>query len=121
MEPGRGLRPFDAAVAPDGNQLAFGSDRDGGRFDLWVQPLQEGEPVGPPRRLTEGPRTESNPRYSPDGRWIAYYEISEDNRDIWIAPVSGGNPVQFTDHPAADVHPAWSPDGSLLAFCLGPK
>ncbi len=104
------------AISPDKSQLAFGSDRQGDRFDLWVQSVREGELIGPPRRLTDRPGQESHPAYSPDGEWIAYYEISGESRDIWVLPRGGGNPIQFTDHPAADIHPAWSPDGSLIAF-----
>jgi Tol biopolymer transport system component len=37
-------------------------------------------------------------------------------RDIWIVPSAGGNPIQFTDDTAADFHPSWSPDGTRLAF-----
>jgi Tol biopolymer transport system component len=104
------------AISPDKSRLAYGSDRQGDRFDLWVQSVRDGELIGPPRRLTDRPGEESHPSYSPDGKWIAYYEISGESRDIWILSSSGGNPIQFTNHPAADIHPAWSPDGSLIAF-----
>jgi Tol biopolymer transport system component len=58
----------------------------------------------------------AHPAYSPDGQWVAYYRVLAGQRDVWIVPAVGGDPVQFTDDPAADVHPAWSPDGTQLAF-----
>ena len=76
------------------------------------------------KRLTEGDFTVSTPRWSPDGRWIAYVmsrsgsqesaytDISADrNTDIYIISSDGGTPRQLTTNPAADASPEWSPDG----------
>jgi Tol biopolymer transport system component len=103
-------------IAPDQASVVFVSDREGHKLDLWLQPIRAGTPAGAPRRLTDQPGEASHPSYSPDGKWIAYYRIIDNARDIWIVPSAGGAPVQFTDHPAPDIQPAWSPDGSLLAF-----
>ncbi|MFC1572128.1 protein kinase [Candidatus Eisenbacteria bacterium] len=104
------------AFAPDAGQVVFASDRAGKTLDLWLQTLNNGEPVGTPRRLTELEGDASHPVFSPDGRWIAYYEILSEQRDIWIVSVAGGQPIRFTDDPSMDIHPAWSPDGTRLAF-----
>jgi Tol biopolymer transport system component len=105
-----------AAVAPDKGMIVYASDRVGPENDLWMQPLENGIPTGPPQRMTDHAGNTSHPVFSPDGKWIAYYRIIDEQRDIWIVPVTGGQPVQFTDHPAADIHPAWSPDGTMIAF-----
>jgi Tol biopolymer transport system component len=68
-------------------------------------------------RLTRHPGSCSNPRFSRDRRWIAYYRVLEGQRDIWIVDSNGGSPHQITDNPAADVHPDWSPDDRRVAFC----
>jgi Tol biopolymer transport system component len=103
------------AVAPDGSSVVFSSDREG-TYDLWVQELREGRPEGPPRRLTDQAGSEALPTFSPDGRWIAYGRVIDDQRDIWIIPSLGGVSRRITSDPGVDVHPTWSPDGSRLAF-----
>jgi len=104
------------AIAPDASQVVFVSDRWGERLDLWALPLSDGQPAGPPRRLTDHPGDASHPVFSPDGRWIAYYRIVGQERDIWILSTTDLTVTRFTDDPASDIQPAWSPDGSKLAF-----
>ncbi len=121
---GREVRIYDSqrssmpAIAPDGSAVAFASERGGGRLALWVQPLVDGAPSGPPRRLNDQAGRASHPVWSPDGAWIAYYLIdaATGGRDIWTIPAAGGLPVQHTDDPAIEAQPAWSPDGRSLAF-----
>jgi len=63
----------------------------------------------------------SDPQISPDGKWVAYsvatpdLEANKSSRDIWIAPVAGGESRQLT-HDGTDERPRWSPDGKQLAF-----
>lgn len=64
----------------------------------------------------------SDPRLSPDGRWVAYTVTSaslEDNRGtsrIWLADVKSGDTRELTRGPGSDWSPRWSPDGTSLAF-----
>ena len=106
---------FDPAVAPNGSSVAFVSDRRGG-YDLWLQVLREGRLDGPPRRLTDHRGSVAVPAFSPDGEWLAYHQVLDGQRDVWIVPATGGVPQRFTDHPASDINPSFSPDGSKLAF-----
>jgi Tol biopolymer transport system component len=103
------------AVAPDGSAVAFSSDRLGS-YDLWLQPIEGGRLAGAARRLTDHPGSAAVPAFSPDGRWLAYHRIVDEQRDIWMVPAAGGPPRRITDDPANEVHPAFSPDGSTLAF-----
>jgi Tol biopolymer transport system component len=103
-------------LAPDGSAVAFVSKRWGRTAELWIQPLENGRPAGPPRRLSDGGPTVSHPAFSPDGRWIACYRIQGEVRDLWAFPAQGGEAQRLTDHPAADLHPSWSPDGREIAF-----
>ena len=67
-------------------------------------------------RLTVGPGLQTDPTFSPDGRFIAFASDRAGNFDIWVQPVAGGDPVQVTKSPAQDTEPDWSPDGSTIAF-----
>jgi Tol biopolymer transport system component len=105
-----------AAISPDGSAVVYASDLAGPTLDLWMQPLDRGVPSGQPSRLTEDSVNASCPAFSPDGKWIAYYRIAGQQRDIYVVSISGDQPIRFTDDPAQDAQPAWSPDGSAIAF-----
>jgi len=67
-------------------------------------------------RVTFGPGLQTDATFSPDGRTIAYASDRGGNFDIWIQPVSGGQPRQLTSSPAQERQPSWSPDGRRLVF-----
>ncbi len=64
----------------------------------------------------------SDPRISPDGRWVAYVvstmDLKEDKSEsrIWMAPAGGGDPIPLTTRGASASSPRWSPDGKWLGF-----
>lgn len=66
--------------------------------------------------------TVSDPRFSPDGQWLAYVrtEVDRENNGyksaICLAPTAGGSPRQFTSGVRRDHTPRWSPDGRWLVF-----
>ncbi len=102
----------DPAVHPDGNSIAFSSNREG-FWDLYVLDLQTGDI----RRLTQTPGYEGHPTWSPDGRWVAYEAYDGNNFDVWILPMDPGQTVfQLTNHPGSDTSPAWDPNGRRIAF-----
>jgi len=59
----------------------------------------------------------TTPRWSPDGRRIAFDSNAEGGEfDIWVIGVDGGKPVRMTTHPANDGDPSWSHDGRWIYF-----
>ena len=68
-------------------------------------------------RLTFNRGLQSEPVWSPDGRFIAYGSSDEQNTgDIWVQPASGGNAVRITTSSASNRQPDWSPDGTQIVF-----
>ena len=57
-----------------------------------------------------------NASFSPDSKSVVFASDRGGNWDLWIALVSGGDPVQITDTPEIETGPTWSPDGSTVAF-----
>jgi Tol biopolymer transport system component len=102
-------------VAPDGSRVLFVSTRQNA-VDLWRLPLGADPLRGPPERVTDTSGRLAWPRYSPDGRWIAYQGNFDGQRDVWTVPGEGGPAHRFTEDPGEDTAPAWSPDGSRIAF-----
>lgn len=80
--------------------------------DLWVARL-DGSNV---RRLTSHPGLELRPRFSPDGKWLAFSGQYDGNLDVYLVPVAGGEPQRLTWHPGDDVVQGFTPDGASVAF-----
>jgi tricorn protease len=80
--------------------------------DLWVA-NRDGSGV---RRLTTHPGAETDPRFSPDGRWIAFSGQYDGNTDVFLVATTGGAPSRLTWHPGADVVQDFLPDGSAVLF-----
>jgi len=83
--------------------------------DLWVVGRRGGEA----RRLTSSPGTETLPRLSPDGRWVAFTGQYDGNTDVYVVPTQGGEPRRLTFHPGADQVQGWTPDGEAVVFTSG--
>jgi Tol biopolymer transport system component/DNA-binding winged helix-turn-helix (wHTH) protein len=67
-------------------------------------------------RLTFDEGLQTEPTWSPDGRYIAYSSDRGGKFDIWVQQVSGGNPVQVTRTPGQNWQADWSPDGKYIAY-----
>jgi tricorn protease len=83
--------------------------------DLWLVPRDGG--VAAP--LASPPGGEGFPKFSPDGRTIAFIGNYEGGRDLYTIPVTGGVPVRVTHHPATEILCGWTPEGRLLYFANG--
>lgn len=103
--------------SPNGQKIVFSSTRSGG-FGIWVCDRDGSNPL---LLIDRGPYLTGTPRWSPDGRWIAYDSRSHDlgqdgNADIYIISSEGGQPSRLTKEPSEDVAPSWSRDGKWIYF-----
>lgn len=87
--------------SPDGKSIAFASNRDGGKWRIYVMNA-DGSNV---RALTPGPM-DLTPTWSPDGNWIAFASTRGGQFDIWMVDKNGGNLTQITK--TGGTHPTWT-------------
>jgi tricorn protease len=80
--------------------------------DIWISNLNGGLAV----RLTSTPAVESNPHFSPDGKWLAFTSNRSGNSAVYIVPIDGGTPKRLTWHPSSAVARGWSPDGKRVIY-----
>lgn len=91
---------------------------DGRRSQLFVVSLAG----GPARQITSGPYDHTSPRWSPDGKWIAFVadrDPEADYRtvsDIWVVPAEGGEPRRLTAGLGPAYNPVFSPNGRYIAY-----
>jgi dipeptidyl aminopeptidase/acylaminoacyl peptidase len=97
--------------SPDGDWIAFATDRDGNVEIYKVRP--DGTEL---TRLTRAPGLDAHPRWSPDGRWLSFTSNRDGNYDIWVMRADGSDAHNLTRHSASDDHATWSPDGKSIAF-----
>ena len=71
------------------------------------------------RRLTSFQGQTTNPRFSPDGRWIAFSGDYAGNTDVYVMPADGGDPKRLTWHPGGDMVQGWTHDGKSIMFASG--
>ena len=94
-------------VSPDGGEIVF--DLLG---DLYVVPIAGGEA----HALTSGVAWDMQPRYSPDGKRIAFTSDRGGGDNVWTIARDGSAPTQVTKETFRLVNsPAWAPDGDFLA------
>jgi len=110
------VKPFPAGLT---GTLVFqsdipGADNPDGRAHLFTIDLA----TGTVSQLTRGrDHRDENPRWSPDGRRIAFKSTRIGGQyDIFVMEAGGANVTRITDHPANDHDPVWMPDGQSLIF-----
>jgi len=67
-------------------------------------------------RITDNSAREIYPRFSPDGKWIAFSSNRYGNYDVFVVPASGGTPVRLTYHTGTDDVVGWTRDSQRIVF-----
>lgn len=98
---------MDLDVSPDGRSIAFAL-----LGDIYVMPITGGTPT----RIAEGLAWEVQPRFSPDGRRIAFTSDRGGGDNIWVMNADGSDKRQVTKEEFRLLNqPSWSPDGRFIA------
>lgn len=114
-------RPSDARVSPDGELVAYvvrPVSREGEHWEsaIWVVPFAG----GPARQFTSGLWEDREPRWSPDGRRLAFLSdrAERGKASVYAMPRDGGEAVRLFDQAGEISELAWSPDGRFLSFLM---
>jgi dipeptidyl aminopeptidase/acylaminoacyl peptidase len=113
----------DVHVSPDATRVAYSivsQDRPGRPYSqVWILDVASGRST----RLGSDAEPASNPRWSPDGRWIAYFGRDDDGSVLMVSRPDGSEATRVaavggTNHPlpSSGERVSWSPDGKRIAF-----
>ena len=124
----RALQPSDiyrlrdvgaARISPDGAWIAYtvtttDSAKDKSDSDVWMVSWDGTRTL----RMTASPESESNPRFSPDNRYLSFVSGRYESKggQIWLLDRAGGVAVRLTDVKGGVNEYEWSPDGSCIAL-----
>ncbi|MEO6196604.1 MAG: S9 family peptidase [Dehalococcoidia bacterium] len=109
----------DPQVSPAGDTAAyvvswFERDSDETQSAVWIVALRG--KASAPRRFTQGTKDHS-PRWSPDGRYLAFVSDRGEKNQVFVAPLEGGEARQVTSTLwGVSGAPAWSPDGASFSY-----
>jgi Tol biopolymer transport system component len=93
-------------VSPDGKTIAFEL-----LGDIYTLPIAGGEA----KLIDGGMAFDSQPKFSPDGKWIAFLSDREGSENVWIMRADGSDAKQISKEASAEfASPSWSPDGSYV-------
>ncbi len=107
------------SFAPDGTRIAYArnaSNEGSGRYnyDIWTMSVDGGDQ----RQLTDNPKFEAEPNWSPDGKTILFLSDRENNFDIYSINADGTGEMNLTRTPTNEWVVGWTPDGKQL-ICIG--
>ncbi len=116
----------EVAVSPTGSHVAFtvttvDEEKNRRHREVWFQPLTNGRPDGDAIAVTTATEDSRSPRWSPDGRLLAFSsKRGDDDNTVWFIRVGGVGGEAFHIE-GVEGNPVWSPDGLSIAFSKAPE
>ncbi len=110
-------RVSDPQISPDGRLVAFvasviNKEQNRSNSDIWIV-SSEG---GTPRQLTSSDKADDRPRWSPDGKTIAFRSTRDGSPQIYLIDITGGEAKKITSIPNGIANHIWLPDGKGFIF-----
>ncbi len=114
-------QPGECRISPCGTRLAVVVARSDKETllrisNIWMVPTGSGTP----RQFTQGNRSDSSPRFSPNGRMLAFLSNRSEKSEVWTIPTDGGEARQLTKLQGSVSELAFSPNGKNLAVVFTP-
>jgi Tol biopolymer transport system component len=108
------------SFSPDGRWLAYFARSQDSGFDLWTLPLDLRDPdhpkPGKPEPFLRTAADEIVPRFSPDGRWIAYRSNESGTNEIYVRPFPAGTGGKWPISRGGALYALWSNNSRELFF-----
>lgn len=109
-------------VSPDGKKIVYTvseavttPERSEFVSQIWMGTIATRQNI----QFTFGEKSSSNPKWSPDGNWIAFTSNRKDNKNnLYVLSVNGGEAEPLTDVKTGIANFEWSPDGRSIAFTM---
>jgi len=113
-----------SSFSPDGQLLAFFEVNPSTQRDIWVMRMGDSSPgsgqIGKAQPFLRTPFNETSPRFSPDGRWLAYYSNESGRFEIYVQPYPGpGGKWQISTEGGTEA--VWNRNGRELFYRSGDK
>jgi dipeptidyl aminopeptidase/acylaminoacyl peptidase len=110
-------------IAPDGNRVAYevwriDQEASEYRSAIWLAAL---DGSFEPRQFSAGEKRDASPRWSPDGRWLAFVSNRGPDKtppQLYVMPADGGEPRRLTDEKEGVEGITWSPDSTRIAYAM---
>jgi dipeptidyl aminopeptidase/acylaminoacyl peptidase len=105
-------------LSPDGQRIAYtleslDKEQNAKRSAIWMLDQRTGQS----RQFTSGAKHDGSPRWSPDGRWLAFVSNRQgEQSQLWVMPTDGGEARKLTKMKNGVSDFCWSPDGAWIAF-----
>jgi serine/threonine-protein kinase len=108
------------SFTPDGRTMAYHENTAQAGFDIWTVPLDISDPdhpkAGKPELFLATPHDELVPRFSPDGRWIAYRSAETGRSEIFVRPFPASRAGKWQISEGGGIYGIWSQDGRQLFY-----
>jgi dipeptidyl aminopeptidase/acylaminoacyl peptidase len=110
-------RVSDPQLSPDGRWVAYtisdlNMEANRRVTQIYLISIDGGEP----RQLTNAAQSSSSPRWSPDGKRLAFISSREGGPQVWTIDIATNEQKRVTNISTGASDPVWSPDGRLIAF-----